>query len=223
MSSSTSAARKQPYWTPITQGWASNILESSHVDALYMFGEWALFTMFWRVQDETAGLVGRCPSCYAGSREAQAFGQPERKKCPDCYGTSFEGGFRAQIVRPALFADRNIETTDTEHGTVISDAIHVETTGDFAMKAGDLVVRYDGTRFKVEEKDESILRTGFSPPVEVSYSGNIPLAHLDDPTSPSFLVPPTSASALRALLTPPNTHLVPDLSTQETIRPNGYL
>lgn len=191
-------ARKLPWLVPQVQPWTNVWVIDQHVEALYLLGEPALFTMMWRVQDYEAGLVDHCSSCY--TRSAQAFDQPARKKCPVCFGTTFEGGIRGQIIRPAIFNDRNVELTDTIRGTLSIDTLQVETTPDFVFTKGDYVFRADGTRYQGEEKGEGVLRTGFAHPNSSdAFRGTIPSVRLEDPTSVAYTLPPTTED-LRLLL-----------------------
>lgn len=204
-------SRKQPWVIGITQPWASEQIEGQHTEALYLFGEPCLFTMMWRAQDFEAGLVDHCHTCY--DRSAQAFRQAADSHCPDCFGTIFEGGVRAQILRPAIFADRNIERVDTIRGTVQIDQPMLETTGDFLMLKGDYVFRSDGTRYQTEQKGEAMVRTGHDQPgIGDSFRGTIPMAHLEDPTSPAYIIPPDTDDLI-TLLQGALTNPVDDIGT----------
>ena len=192
--------RKQPWVVANRQQWANDLVVAQHTESLFAFGEPALFTIMWRPQDHEAGLVDRCPVC-SSSRSAAVFQQPERKKCPACYGTTFEGGIRTQLIRPALFSDRNTETADTQRGTMTFDTLQIETTPDFLFRKGDYIFRGDGTRYQGEEKGEAIIRHGFSLPVpQDSFRGSIPAARLEDPTSLAYLIPPVDPADLMDLL-----------------------
>lgn len=197
-----SRSRKQPYVVSPRQRWSSDWVVAQHVEALWLYGEMCLFTMMWRPQDEEAGLVQRCSVCYVTSRSAQAFNQPPSKKgCSNCYGTTFEGGIRAQVIRPAIFSDRNTDTSDTPQGTVVQDSLQVETTGDFDFLRGDYIFRADGSRYQAEEKGEGVLRTGFGTPLtRDSFRGSIPVARLEDPTAVAFTIPPLDPRVLAVWL-----------------------
>jgi hypothetical protein len=220
-------ARKesQPYRPADHQYWGSALVEDQHVEALYMWGELAVYTLMWRPIDHEQGLVDRCPRCFDGamSRQARAFGQATESECPECYGTTFEDGFRAQIIRPTIFADRNSEMRDESRGTVVSDTIMVDTTGDFTMHKGDYIFRYDNTRWQVEEKREAVVRPGFGPPQHVDSFAGTTTARRDDQTTVSFKIPPTDPIILRDVLGTYGGAILPDLDLFTVVRPGGYL
>lgn len=195
------SSRKQPWYLRPKEHWASEQVVAQHMEALWMYGEPCLFTMMWRAQDHEEGLVELCSQCMG--RSSVAFKQPERKKCPNCYGTTFEGGIKSQIIRPTLFNDRNSEMTDSIRGTVTIDTLMVETTPDFSFRKGDFIFRADGSRFQGEEKGEGIVRTGFgNPDPDDSFRGTIPSVRLEDPTSIAYTIPPSTAD-VRTLLSQP--------------------
>lgn len=215
----------QPFRPAPAMSWTSRHTSHFQSEALYAVGELALFTLMWRPIDFERGLVTRCSTCFEGpeARQAAAFQQPTKKKCPDCYGTTYEGGFRAQIVRPTIMADRNAETTDVHRGVVTIDSLAFETTPDFTLHKGDYLFRFDNTRFQCEEKKEAIIRTGFaSPQSQESFSG-LSTAHLEDPTSVAFAIPPLDPTLLRNVLSTLGGQVMPDLDTFSLVRPNGYL
>lgn len=215
----------QPYRTKVPQDWEGNFIENAHEEALYAYGEYCLFTLMWHIEDYDAGLVGHCQTCYntTSSRQAEAFNQPTQRRCPDCFGTTFEGGFRAQIIRPALLTDRDQEIDETQQGVVATDTITLETTSDFTFHLGDYIFRFDNTRFQAEEKNEAIVRTGFSPPWAPNSFAGATTAHLEMATAVAYLIPPTDPNVLAALLGTRGGQTVPDLDAYTTLRPNGYL
>lgn len=222
-----SPARKtsQPIRPWEYQTWASDVVETSHNEALFAFGELAIFTLLWRPFDFDAGLVARCSRCFGGtaSRHAAAFGQPTQNECPVCFGTTFEGGVRAQILRPTIFADRNDETRDEARGTVTSDTLQMETTADFTMNKGDVVIRFDNTRWQAEAKGENVIRDGFGPVQTKDGFSGLTTIRLDDPTTVSYLIPPTDPDFIKTLLSTFGGSLMPDLNLFSYVAPNGYV
>jgi hypothetical protein len=92
------------------QDWAIDQERQRHNEAMYWTGEPALFVLMWRVEDFEAGWVTRCPRCLrpdgsVDSRIAQVYNQPQTRNCDWCFGTTFYGGVRAKIIRPAIFTD----------------------------------------------------------------------------------------------------------------------
>lgn len=222
-----SADRKpsQPFRPAPAMPWASRHVAHAQTEALYAVGELVLFTLMWRPVDFEAGLVGHCTTCFDGaeSRQARAFKQPTKRECPDCYGTTYEGGFRAQIIRPALMADRNAETTDAPRGVVTIDTISFETTPDFTLHKGDYLFRFDNTRFQCEERRESIVRTGFVSPMHADSFAALSTAHLEDNTSVAFRIPPTDLPLIQDVLVTRGGEVLPDLDAFSLVRPGGYL
>lgn len=161
----------------------------------------AYFALLWRAIDFEAGLVGHCPTCYSASREARAFGQPTFNKCPDCYGTTFEHGLRALIIRPALVSNRSTDTRDEARGEYVHESLSLETTEDFTARRGDFLIRADGIRYRLAEKDTDVLRTGFDVPDDTdAISGGITTAVREDPHSVAYLIA-TPAPGYRTVLT----------------------
>lgn len=219
-------ALQQPLRTAQPMDFADNWVNATHIQALFAYGELAIFTLMWRPRDFERGLVGRCETCFEGakSRQAAAFKQATDRNCPDCYGTTFEGGFRAQIIRPVIMSDRNVETTDEARGAVVSDSILLETTGDFTLHKGDYLFRADGTRFQTEEGKETVVRTGFQLPLSEQSASLSTTARMDEETSAAYIIPPLDAGLLRMVLGRKDYYLgILDLSALETIRPNGYI
>lgn len=225
------AARKasQPYRAQPPQDYAADTIETTHEEALLSFGELGLFTLMWRPNDQERGLVGTCTTCSGNTgsiadRQAKAFQQPTKRECVDCYGTTFEGGYRAQIIRPMLMADRDSEVEDVRQGSLTRDSISFETTSDFYFHRGDYVFRADNTRFQTEEKNEAIIRTGFEFPERRDALTGITVAHLEEPTTVAYLIPPT-AQQLAVVLRGhgPGTINAADISALDVLRTNGYL
>lgn len=195
-------------------------LAASHREALLAFGEHALFVLMWQAADHRAGLVGRCPACYAGDRLAQAYGQAPRERCPECFGTTYQGGYRARVVRPALFADSAPDSTDGPRGAQVSDSLSLETTGDLTIRHGDYVFRGDRTRWRVQQASGPVLRDGLDgPDPDERAAGTVGQATYEDEASVAQTIPPTDdelASWLRAY--PAGAHLPPDFSGLEDVR-----
>jgi Zn-finger nucleic acid-binding protein len=214
-------ADAQPFHFTNRQPFAEATIRRHHHETLYAYGEYAIFVALWHAEDFDLGLVGRCPVCYASSRVAQAYGQGERNRCPSCFGTTFEGGYRLKVIRPAIFTDRVTDTADTPRGSVMTDQVTIETTEDFTFRHGDYVIRRGNIRYSTEEKGIVVVRSGFGEPQDPdSIAGTISSARLEDRvTSPAYLVPPTSPADVEAILNRPvREHLPPDLSVFEDIR-----
>lgn len=213
----------QPYYVRAPQDWAVQQERQRHAQALYVVGEWALYVLLWHVVDWEAGLVGRCVTCFGGSdkesRIAAVYNQPTKSKCPDCFGTTFEGGYRALIVRPTLFADTDDDEKLDRRGSVHPDDVTIETTWDFRIMRGDYVIRADNTRWQLSAPQRTTLRTGFGEPdqteTSISY-GNI-RAMYEEPTTVVYTIPPTDHATIHTTLTAPM-RFPGDFSSIEDIR-----
>lgn len=192
----------KPYYVRDTQNWAVEQEHMRHDQALYSIGEWVMFTLMWHVLDHEAGLVDRCADCYLSrGKISEAYGQGDQNKCPTCFGTTFQGGIRAQIIRPAIFTDTDEEERDGRRGTERSQTVAIESTHDFRVRSGDYAFRADGTRWYLRHPNSVRVRTGFGYPSQeaTNLTLNFATASLEDKTSVAHLIPP-AAPALRALL-----------------------
>lgn len=185
---------QQPFYLPDPQDFAFVQERQRHDQALYSFGEYTMFVMMWTVSDFEEGLVDRCSTCYSSyGKIAEAYGQPARTDCPNCFGTSLEGGFKAQIVRPAIWDFTEPDTQTNARGEVTLASATVQTTGDFSMNTGDYLFRADGTRWESRSNGTNHLHTGFemlnSARSSVGY--NYTQASLVDASSVAYLIPPS--------------------------------
>lgn len=200
-----------------SQDWAVEQERANHDQALWMLGENAMFVLMWTARDFDAGLVGLCTTC-SNDRISKAYAQPTRNKCPDCFGNRFQGGYRALIVRPAVFGDADDSQSFTARGVVAPQELQVETTGDFRVHGGDYCFRATGERLQLRAPDRTTLRTGFGT-VKQSQAGisyNLTRAAVEDADSVAYTIPP-SADALNTILARTGNR-PPDFSDVEVIR-----
>lgn len=205
---------------PDPQGYAIEQERYRHNQALSFFGEFAMFILLWQLTDFEAGLVGRCPDCYlSAGRTAQVYGQGVREKCPECFGTTFEGGYRAKIVRPSLWDANEELETQRERGEVTLQDSSIQTTSDFRLMNGDFIFRGDGTRWRMQSLSTNHLRTGFLMPdrVDTPLGYNFGVVKREDESSVAYIIPPEDLSFLDVL----NVREPQDWSAYEDI--NGYL
>lgn len=196
----------QPYYLRQTQRWAVDAERQRHLQALYTVGEWTMFCLLWHLDDYKNGLVDRCPECYTDNRYAQAYKQPERNKCPNCYGTTFKGGFRALIVRPAIFDDADEDEQFQKRGVVFKDSLNLESTPDFRVRTGDYCFRSTGHRYILRVPERVTLRTGFATPYQRSAAigYNHARAAMEDHSSVAHMIPPVDED-VKAILEIPAT------------------
>lgn len=211
----------QPYHLGTREPFAWQGVIQEHQEALYGYGEYTLFFLMWTPIDFAAGLVDECPLCAAG-RIAAAYKQPIRSNCPNCYGTRFNGGYRAKIVRPAIWADDNKETAQTQRGFTQTAALAIETTNDFTLHTYDYAVRSNNDRYRASQSgDPTYLRTGFGQPVDADSPVGINVAsmRLEEPASVVYTILPTAPSDVLTALAVPVDQVTPeDFSSIEDIQ-----
>lgn len=198
----------QPYYVRDVQPWAVEQERQRHNQAMMTVGEYAMFALMWHLQDFNAGLIGRCTTCTGapGSKSAiiqDAYRQPTKNRCPDCFGTTFDGGYRALIVRPAIFSDTDESEALQARGLVNPTDIDVESTTDFRVRNNDYVFRSDGDRFQLGVPQRIQLRTGFATPhqTDSAIGYNHARASYEDPNaSVAYDIGPNAAE-LRTILT----------------------
>jgi hypothetical protein len=219
-----SSPRPQPTWQRDVQRFAITQERQRHVQALWQFGELAVFCLMWTAADEAAGLVVRCQRCFANpslsteDRISASYGQGNQYACTDCFGTQFEGGYRALIVRPAIFTDMDKGQTKSAKGVVQPGSLGIETTPDFRVRPGDYCFRSDGDRFQLRQPKRTTLRTGFAEPwqADAAIDYNQLNAALEDPASVAYQIPPAQAELAQVLGT--YTRITTDFSWFEVIR-----
>jgi hypothetical protein len=190
------------YYVRDPQRWQVDQEHLRHNQALWMIGEYTFFCLMWHIEDFQAGLVGRCQRCYISQGKiAQAYGQPRQNKCSDCYGTTFEGGIRALIVRPAIFADTDEGEKFDKRGVVHDDDVNVEATADFRVRNYDYAFRQDGSRWMLRVPQRVTVRTGFEHPYQTTtaITYNNMRAQVEDPTSVAYTIPPAPATVTTTL------------------------
>ena len=196
-----------PYYIRERQDWAIEQERRNHAEALYNTGEWAMFFLMWHVTDFYTGLVQRCSVCYntgdsIQDRISAAYNQPRKTKCPSCFGTTFEGGYRAKIIRPAIFVDTDETEREDKRGTVTPDDVDVETVWGFHSRAGDYVIRKDNTRWRLSDPTRETLRTGFNFPgqFDTSLAYYRIRAAYEEPGTVAYTLPPTNRDQIGSIL-----------------------
>ncbi len=189
-----------PNWAPDPKHYAVFQERWRHDQALYSYGEYAMFCLLWRIRDHDNGLVGRCPTCFLSrGKVAETYGQAAQERCPDCFGTTFEGGYKALVVRPMIL-DTAEESEDVERrGVVIRSTASLQTTSDLDLTE-DFMFRADGTRWQVEGAPGNKLTTGFEHRTTTENSlGAVVRAVREDESSVAYLIPPDTATLVAAL------------------------
>lgn len=199
----------QPYYVRQTQDWAIQQERQRHIQAMLWTGEPALFVLMWKVEDFDAGYVARCPRCRQDptsieGRVQAVYKQPLTATCPFCFGTTFEGGIRAKIVRPTIFTDADEDERKSARGVTHPESLSVESTDDFRTRTGDYVFRQDGSRWQLSTPSRVQLRTGFQSPTQAYSSIGYAriAANREAETSVAYQIPP-NPQELRTWLTEP--------------------
>lgn len=217
----------QPYYLRRTQNWAIQNERQKHLQALYLYGEWTMFILMWHIEDLNNGLVQHCARCYgtgtvAPTREQRAsaaYGNVSENKCPVCFGTTFEGGYKAIIVRPAIFGDADENQQYQARGVTNPGDLDMESTPDFRVRTGDYSFRSTGDRYYLKVPDRITLRTGFATPYQrldaIGY--NHAKATIADPTSVAYEIPPTPED-LSTILNRSTSYQPIDFSAFEVIK-----
>lgn len=202
-----------PYYLRHHQDWAIEQERMRHAQAVYWVGEWAVWFLMWHVVDFEAGLVGRCTTCRGSSgglddRIGAVYNQPTKNKCPNCFGTNFEGGYRARIVRPTIFSDTDESERLDRRGSVHPDDVTIESIWDFRVLGGDYVVRSDNSRWQLRTPQRVTVRTGFEHPDQVDNSisyGSI-RAGFEEAGTVAYMLPPADSATIRTTLSVPMRH-----------------
>src|SRR6185437_1307680 len=211
-------ARPIRAWQRDVQKYAITAERERHVQALWQYGELAVFALMWTTLDYAAGLAVRCPRCFipavqSVSPEAQiatAYGQGNQYLCPVCFDSQFvaaaplsgtQPGLRALLVRPAIFTDMDKDHQRTSRGVMNPGALNAESTPDFRVRPGDFMFRVTGDRFRLQVPRRVTLRTGFASPYQetAAITYNMVVAQLEDPAAVSSIIPPDDATLVRWL------------------------
>lgn len=180
------------YVVPDVKPWEIENERTRHDQALYRFGEYGIFVLMWTLQDFEAHLVGRCKTCYIPEEPlSDTWKQAAYYKCPDCLGTTFEGGYKAILVRPSLWTWDEPKLQQDKRGVVNVNVATVQTTADFRMQPKDYVIRGDGSRWQVQTMEGTHLETGFGTQSGIWDATQFTYTNVtrEDESSPIYLLP----------------------------------
>lgn len=159
-------ATNPPLRAPLQKPTSYDIAQEQmrHNDALNWFGEMTCFLAWWHIDDFNEGLVQRCSTCTAGvdAEIFDAYKQPHRAHCPNCYGTTFEGGLKAVYFKAAIWDLTPVSEEEvTKRGAVERVRGLIEYPSDLVLRQADHVVRQDGTRWQIAQPTWQEITTGF--------------------------------------------------------------
>lgn len=208
--------------TPNPHPYAVETERFRHDQAVWAFGEATIFILMWGLREHKAGIVERCSECYLPyGKQADVYRQPARHKCPTCFGTTFEGGYRARIIRPALWDFGLPEEDGARRGVSERQSATVQSTHDFKLDGGDYLIRGDGSRWQVGNVNASTVRTGFEQAGFSSHMIGITMSQVsaEEDTAVVHIIPP-SEQEVKAILAAPDEHSMepPDYSQYEDVR-----
>jgi len=153
-----------------------------HDETLQWYGEECIVRLLWRAEDAKAGLVTYCQTCQDSpdptnpnssvqSRVSQVYRQSGNSYCPDCYGTTFTGGFKPTCYHLYMLASDTPESRQNlQTGQFWKENPSVQFSWFPQIRTGDLVVRVDswsngsptsfGYYFQVSTVGVQTVRTG---------------------------------------------------------------
>ncbi len=145
-------------------GYALEQERQRHDDAVHWFGEMTAFLLWWHIHDFENDLVERCSVCYVPYGDiTDVYRQPAKHKCETCYGTTFEGGLRAILYRPAIWNTQRTDSKVEKRGDIVRATGDIQIVSSFIARDGDIAVRSDGTHWQMTQTQGPEVSTGFGP------------------------------------------------------------
>jgi hypothetical protein len=186
--------------------WAEVDQQRFHSEALQWFGEQIIVRQLWRAEDAAIGLVDYCqqcqdspdptnPSASVQSRVSNVYRQSGNSFCPNCFGTTFNGGFKPTCYHLyMLAADTAQERANLSTGQFWRNNPTIQMSWYPEIRVGDLLVRVNswdgdtptalGERFEVSTVNVQTIRTGPGISYDTSkivnqFTGldNLPISH----------------------------------------------
>jgi hypothetical protein len=201
--------------------WAIRRQRRNHDEAVMAYGEYCIIVMLWILPDHEKNLVERCSRCWGENAEvADVYGQGRQKDCPVCYGTNYEGGYKAILYRPSMWDYNEPTEEEARRGEITRQTASVQLPSDFTPKNGDYLIRRDGTRWQVQSTSTNHLRTGFgtSDARTDALGWNLASVVREDESAVAYLIPPTTEEAIERLSVSDCRYWPMDFSEHEVIR-----
>ena len=176
--------KQQEIWAEIDQ-------QRFHDETLQWFGEECVVRLLWRAEDAASGLVTYCQTCQVTpnptnpdanvrARASAVYRISGNSYCPDCYGTTFTGGFQPIAYHLYMLA---ADTPDIRRNMQIGQFWQQNPSVQFSwfpqIRQGDLVVRvenwnnnvptFTSQRFQVSSVNPVTVRTGPGPSAQYPY------------------------------------------------------
>jgi hypothetical protein len=133
--------------------WAQIDQQRFHDESLQWYGEECVVRLLWRAEDAKEGLVTYCQTCQDSvnpanpeasvrSRTSKVYRQTGNSYCPDCYGTTFTGGFKPVAYHLYMLAnDTPNNRRSLETGQFWQENPQVQMSWFPEIRQGDLVIR----------------------------------------------------------------------------------
>ena len=223
---SSAPSRQRGFHLPGHQPYARDHERRSHTEAIFAFGEYAMFVLLWNIEDLNAGRVTRCSRCQSLAGETdeasemifETFKATAEDFCPNCLGTTFEGGWKAKIVRPSLWDYQEEVWSKTARGLVQNLSGSVQTTSDFLLRDGDVILRADGTRWRTKAGQPSRIHEGFGLPPRADSNLGYTYAQVNRDEDTTLKIEPTTRTELTSILSALGQHWPTDTSGVDQIR-----
>jgi len=173
------------------ENWAEIDQQRFHDETLQWYGEECVVRLLWRAEDAAAGLVTYCQTCQVTpdpthpdvnikARASAVYRQSGNSYCPDCYGTTFTGGFQPIAYHLYMLA---ADTPDVRRTMQVGQFWQQNPSVQFSwfpqIRQGDLVFRVDSwnegvpvsvsQRFQVNNVNPITIRTGPGPSAQYPY------------------------------------------------------
>jgi hypothetical protein len=135
--------------------WAEIDQQRFHDETLQWFGEECVVRSIWRAEDAAAGLVTYCQTCQDSPnpsspstsvqlRASKVYKQSGNSYCPECFGTTFTGGFQPIAYHLYMLA---ADTTDVRKNLTTGQFWQQNPQVQFSwypqIRQGDVVFRID--------------------------------------------------------------------------------
>lgn len=105
-------------------------------DGMKLCGATWLVRRMWTLQDLADGLVKRCPICW----DDVSHQSKRPNDCPNCYGTTFDGGYRPLEMRRLVVNENGSDNTEYDnHGTREKFDVMVKMAVEPIYHDGDLL------------------------------------------------------------------------------------
>jgi hypothetical protein len=174
--------------------WAINQLRRNVRESLQSHGEEVIGLRMFH-----AGIAGDdVPRCHCFD---DVYKQSSEYKCPDCYGTTYQGGVRQVLRLWAMFTDSDWDERKDKRGQYLPEQKQVQIEGDLQLIQNDYLIRVKkwskdhrplelGSRYVLGRTSHDSLRTGNQyGQTDADLVGHKSPVSALDPSHPIYLFP----------------------------------